>query len=416
MATLSERRRLLTTCAAAVLAGSLTSCSMGLDRIPLPAPNSARNTYSISATFDNALNLPHKAKVRMSGADIGEVESMVARDYTAVVAMRIDSEVQIPRGTAVELRSATPLGDVFVSLKPPAAVVPGGPMLQPGETIPLDATGSASTVEDVLSTASLLVNGGAVRNLTKVINGMGEAVAGKGESLDAFLDESTRLVQSLSARSDAVKASLSQTDELAATLSARQDSINEAIVAAGPAFETVADNTGRIVDTVGQMNRTTLQLAKFPSIRGEESRSMVADMNRLAAGINAASQVPDPTLNTLNKLFGPILKLTNSTASSVDIDLADLAVGAFADPYHPADPGSHAPTREDFRNMVGSITYQLTQVRNKFWGFPTAPPGNVPPPDLIGPGPQALTPPPPAPPLLPPPTPAPVLPLPGGTP
>ncbi len=169
---------------------------------------------------------------------------------------------------------------------------------------------------------------------------------------------------------------------------------------------------GRIVDTVGQLNRTTLALAKFPSIRGEKSRSMVADLDRMATGVNAAIAAPDPTLNTLNKLFGPILKLTNSTASAVDIDLSDLAVGAFADPYHPADPGSHAPTREDFRNMVGSITYQLVQVRNKFWGFPTAPPGNVAPPDLIGPNPQELTPPPPPPPLLPPPTPAP----PGGTP
>lgn len=412
MTLVSKRRTLIATSAAAVLVGSLTSCSMGLDRIPLPAPGGARGTYTISATFENALNLPFKAKVRMAGANIGEVESMSAQGYTAVVAMRIDSEVRIPVGTEAELRSATPLGDVFVSLKPPAAVAPGGPMLQPGVTIPLHDTASASTVEDVLSTASLLVNGGAIRNITKVVNGMGKAVAGKGENLDSFLGESTRLVQGLTARSDAVKVALRQADDLAATLSARQDSINEAIAAAGPALGTVADNSGRIVDTVGQLNRTTLALAKFPSIRGEKSRSMVADLDRMATGVNAAIAAPDPTLNTLNKLFGPILKLTNSTASAVDIDLSDLAVGAFADPYHPADPGSHAPTREDFRNMVGSITYQLVQVRNKFWGFPTAPPGNVAPPDLIGPNPQELTPPPPPPPLLPPPTPAP----PGGTP
>ncbi len=132
MTLVSKRRTLIATSAAAVLVGSLTSCSMGLDRIPLPAPGGARGTYTISATFENALNLPFKAKVRMAGANIGEVESMSAQGYTAVVAMRIDSEVRIPVGTEAELRSATPLGDVFVSLKPPAAVAPGGRCCNPG--------------------------------------------------------------------------------------------------------------------------------------------------------------------------------------------------------------------------------------------------------------------------------------------
>ncbi len=67
---------------------------------------------------------------------------------------------------------------------------------------------------------------------------------------------------------------------------------------------------------------------------------MMADLNRLSAGMNAASVAPGASLARFNTLFGPILKLTNSTSAHVDIDLADLAVGAFADPYHPADPAA----------------------------------------------------------------------------
>lgn len=383
------------------MTGALTSCGVGLDRIPLPAPSAGARTYPISATFADALNLPAKAKVRLSGADVGEVESMVAQNYTAVVTMRIASDVRIPVGTRAELRSATPLGDVFVSLTPPRA---GGDraVLEPGAVIPLDATGSAASVEEVLSTAALLVNGGAIRNLTKVLNGMGRAVGGKGEDLAEFLDESTRLIENLSDRSAVVKRALTQTGELGATISARQDSIDAAIAAAGPALGTVADNTGRLVDLVARVNRITLQLAKLPSVRGEPSRSMIADLNRLSAELNAASLEPNASLDQFNSMFGAVLKVTNGTAAHVDIDLADLAVGGFADPYHPGDAGSHAPTREDFRNMVGSISYELLMVRNKFWGAPTAPPGTVPPPDLVGPAPGALTPAPPSPPLVPP--------------
>ncbi|MGE2728299.1 MlaD family protein [Mycolicibacterium vaccae] len=396
---LQRLRRVLALAAVSVV---LTSCAVGLDRIPLPAPSAGARTYPISATFANALNLPFKAKVRLSGADVGEVESMVAQNYTAVVNMRIAGDVAIPVGTRAELRSATPLGDIFVSLTPPA--VPGSAAMQPGDVIPLDTTASAASIEEVLSTAALLVNGGAIRNLTKVVNGLGRAVGGKGDDLGAFLDESTKLVQSLSERSAVVKRTLAQTGELAETMSARQETIDAAIVAAAPALGTVADNTGRIVDLVAQVNRITLELAKLPSVRGEPSRSMIADLNRLSAELNAASLEPNASLDQFNSMFGAVLKVTNGTAAHVDIDLADLAVGAFADPYHPGDAGSHAPTREDFRNMVGSISYELMMVRNKFWGAPTAPPGTVPPPDLVGPAPGSLTPAPPPPPLPPPPT------------
>lgn len=380
---------------------------MSLDRVPLPAPSAGGDTYEISATFANALNLPAKAKVRFSGADVGEVESMAARDYTAVVTMRISSRVQIPSGTKAELRSATPLGDIFVALTPPPGLSEATTPLRPGAVLPLDSTASAASVEDVLSTAALLVNGGAIRNLTRVINGLGHAVGGKGEDLNKFVDESTRLIQSLSVRSNSIKRALTRTGDLSATMADRQASIDAAIEAADPALGAVAENTDRIVDLIAQLNRITLQLAKFPSVRGEESRSMMADLNRLSAGLNEASTAPGASLANFNRMFGPILKTTNSTASNVEIDLADLAVGAFADRYHPADPGSRGPGREDFRNLVGSISYELLMVRNKFWGAPTPPPGVVPPPNLIGPGPGRLTPAPPPPALEPPPPTAP---------
>lgn len=404
---MTQRMRLSRALTAVCLSTAVAGCSMGLDQIPLPAPSVGDTTYEISATFANALNLPAKAKVRLSGADVGEVESMTARDYTAVVTMRIASDVQIPSGTKAELRSATPLGDIFVALTPPPGVSAATEPLPPGAVLPMDTTASAASVEDVLSTAALLVNGGAIRNLTRIVNGMGRAVGGKGEDLHKFVDESTRLIQSLAARSDSIKAALNQTGDLAETMAERQRSINAAIEAAGPALGVVAQNTDRIVDIVAQLNRVTLQLAKMPSVRGEESRSMMADLNRISEGLNEASTAPGASLANFNRMFGPILKTTNSTASSVEIDLADLAVGAFADPYHPADSGSRAPTREDFRNLVGSISYELLMVRNKFWGAPTPPPGIEPPPNLIGPAPGNLTPAPPPPGLEPPPPTAP---------
>ncbi|WP_083138222.1 MlaD family protein [Mycobacterium alsense] len=374
-------RAALAVVAAAATTCLATSCSAGLDSLPLPAPTAGTDTYPLTATFANALNLPAKAKVRVSGADVGEVESMTAENYTAVVTMRIDSAVRIPVGTTAELRSATPLGDVFVSLKPPAVGAPGGAVLRAGDRIPLQSTKSAATIEEVLSTSSLLVNGGAVRNLTKIVNGLGAALGGKGEKLGNLLDESNRLLGNLSARSVAIKRALTQTGDLAGTLAAQQRAIDDAIAAAGPAMGTIAANTNHIIDLIVQVNRITLQLVKFPSVRGVQSRSMMADLNRLSAELNDAANNPGASLPALNSMLGPMLKLTNATSAHVDIDLQDVAIGAFADLHHPADPGSRGPNWTDFRNFVGSLTYELIKLRDKFLGPPQPPPGTPPPPD-----------------------------------
>ncbi len=109
------------------------------------------------------------------------MESMVARNYTAVTTIRImDGGVRLPKGSTAELRSATPLGDVFIALKPPPGASPATPLLKDGDTIGLDNTTAAATVESVLSSAAVMVNGGAVRNFTNIINGLGKATGDQG--------------------------------------------------------------------------------------------------------------------------------------------------------------------------------------------------------------------------------------------
>ncbi|ATA28619.1 MCE-family lipoprotein [Mycobacterium lepraemurium] len=137
--------------------------------------------------FSNALNLPMNAKVKLAGADVGQPESMVARNYTALTRLRIRDGVQLPRGSSAELRTATPLDDVFVALKPP----PGdhdAPLLKNRDTIGLESTAAAATVESVLSSAAVLVTGGAVRNFTNIITGFGKATGDQGQAFGAAID------------------------------------------------------------------------------------------------------------------------------------------------------------------------------------------------------------------------------------
>ncbi len=76
--------------------------------------------YQLSAEFDNASGLAPGADVRMSGVKIGLVtaQTLDPSTFFAVVTMKIDDTVQLPRDTSARILADGLLGATFVSLEP----------------------------------------------------------------------------------------------------------------------------------------------------------------------------------------------------------------------------------------------------------------------------------------------------------
>lgn len=358
---------------------SSSACSVSLDKLPLPAPGVGADSYSLTATFANALNLPTKAKVRLNGADIGEVESMQAKNYTALVHMRIKSGVLLPTGTSAELRSATPMGDVFVALTPPAHPDPDAPRLADGASIPEQSTAAAATIEEVLTRAALLVNGGAIENVTTLANSLGAAVGGRGDKLALMIQQTRQLVDSLLARTDQIRKVLATTKDLSATLAAHRPDVNAAVAAAGPAVQVIGDNTQQIIDLVGQLNGISQQLSRYPSVQGKNDLSLIKSVNELAANMNAAANNPKANLDPLIAILPIVVKVTDAQSAHVNVDIARLAIGATPDINSPGDAGSTMPTPTDWTNFVGSLAYTLNRLKDRVTVPGAAPaPGVIP--------------------------------------
>ncbi|MBH0776351.1 MCE family protein [Nocardia bovistercoris] len=354
----------------AALGVAAAGCSVSLDRLPLPAPGLGSGSYALTATFTNALNLPMKAKVKLNGADIGQVESMTARDYTAVVTMRIREEVTLPVGTTAQLRSATPMGDVFVAVDPPKTPVPGGDTLHDGATIPVGDTSAAATIEEVLSRASLLVSGGAIENLTHVVTALGEYADGRGERLANLIQQTRQLLANLASRTGHINEVLTVAADLSDTVAAQQSSISAAVGAAGPAMEVLGDNTDGLIDLVGRINTITEQLARFPSIQGTNNGSMSEDIDLLSKGLNDAATNPEADLTALNSILATVIKVTSASSAHVGVDVVKLAVGAVPDPGFPGQPGARLPDTTDWTAFVGSLQYMLGRLNGRLNGTP----------------------------------------------
>ncbi|EPQ22805.1 mammalian cell entry protein [Mycobacteroides abscessus subsp. bolletii CRM-0020] len=349
----------------------LSGCSTnGLSSLPLPAPSAGRGGYALTALFTNALNLPDKAKVKLAGADIGYVESMMTRNYVAVVTLRIMDGVQLPIGSTAQLRSATPLGDVFVSLAPPLDALPAGPSLKQGDTIGLESTAAASTVESVMSSAALMINGGAVRNLTNIVNGLGKATGDQGHAFGNLINDSNRLLAKIDSRSTQLDAAITNISQLSVRLESKRTALSEMMKAAGPATETVSENTQGIIDLALQVGGASNQLSKFPSIAGTDqgTRSVIADLNDVAGALNDVVVSPDTKLSDLSRLLPVLVKMTSGDSIPLNAQIDKIALGSIPDIGFKGDPGFHGPKRYDWAKLVGSVKYTLWRLQERVVG------------------------------------------------
>ena len=345
--------------------------SSGLASLPLPHPGLSGDGYSITAVFENALNVPAFAKVRLAGADVGQLETLEARDYTAVATLRISDGVRLPEGTTVELRSATPLGDVFIAVKPPANSSPNAPLLKDGDTVGIENTAAAATVENLLTGAAVLVNGGAVQNLTDIINGAGKA-AGEdgGKNFGRLVGSTNRLLATMDRRTDQIADSLTALSGLSKRIDAKNDIINQLMVAAAPATDTLAQQTTQIADLVVQAGSTTEMLSKFPSIAGTDTsgRSVIADLDTISSAFNDVAVDPNVNLGAINRLIPPLVKATSGTSLSVKGSIDRLILGHIPDIGFPGDPGFHGPKWSTWNQIVGSFKYTLFRLQERIVG------------------------------------------------
>jgi virulence factor Mce-like protein len=357
---------------AATVALTTAGCSTsGLASLPLPKPGlSSGAGYSINAVFENALNLPAFAKVRLAGADVGQLESLVAKDYTAVATLRIMDGVELPQGTNVELRSATPLGDVFIALKPPPNSA-GSPLLKNGDVIPIEDTAQAATVENLLTGAAVLVNGGAVQNLTDLINGAGAAAgADGGKNFRQLVDKTNQLLGTMDRRTEQISGSLESLGALSRRIDEKNYVLADVLAATAPATDTLAQYTDQIVDLVTQAGATTEMVNKFPSIAGTDTsgRSVIADMNTISSAFNDVVLDPDTSLAALNRLMPPLIKGTSGGAMNIRASIDRLILGHIPDIGFPGDPGFHGPKWANWNQLIGSFKYTLLRLQERVVG------------------------------------------------
>ena len=99
---------------------------LGLVFLALQAANlasfGARDSYVVSARFDNIGGLKARSPVRSAGVTVGRVTSISLdpKTFQGLVVMELDKDVAFPKDSSAKILTAGLLGDQYIGIEPGA--------------------------------------------------------------------------------------------------------------------------------------------------------------------------------------------------------------------------------------------------------------------------------------------------------
>ncbi|MET8430249.1 MlaD family protein [Nocardia sp. NPDC004860] len=353
-------RRAVVAIAVSATAVVASGCGITVESLPLPKPGPGANTYTIHATFDNALNLPDQAKVKVGGSDVGVVTKITTKDFKANVDLAIRQDIELPAGSTAELRQATPLGDVFVAVSIPKAE-PGMQLLKNGDR--LTNTSAGATVEELLMSVSLLFNGGGIASLSKLTSELDSIVGGRGDQVGHVITQLTSVMTSLNTNSSRIDNVLAGFSALANTIEANHQQLGQVADSLPGMIGAIAENNQALGDLLTKISTTSAALGDYANTTSDSLSSLLDNVNQLMSALSRTDQSLGPALDALHDIRPKADASFKGDTLAVAATLSMLDIGLLTDPAN-----SKFPDLKDLNDFGGSLIQVLQIIYGRING------------------------------------------------
>lgn len=300
----SQRRTLAGVLLVFALAG-LTGCQWrGMNSLPLPGTRGAGpGSYQVQAQLPDVTNLAPNSRVRVGDVTVGTVVKIERQDWHALVTMRVDPTVRLPANATAKIGQTSLLGTLHVELAPSADVPPEG-RLRNGSLIPLSHSGAYATTEQIVSVASMLLNGGGLGQVQDITRAFGEAFAGRENDVRSLIAQLDQFIRHLNLQKDDILDATDSLDNLVGQFAARQPVVDKAL-------HTIPDALAVLNEQRTALTEALDRLGKFSALAAD-----------------SVNQTKDALLQELNDL-GPVLESLANAGPALTRSLSWLSTFPF---------------------------------------------------------------------------------------
>lgn len=148
--------------------------------------------YVVSADFSDSGGIFESAEVTYRGVPVGRVEGLSLTEDGVRVALRLQPGTEVPDDARALVANRSAVGEQYVDLQPQRE---GGPFLDAGDVIPNDRTEIPISPTELVVNLDDFVTSIDTHDLAIVLDELGRAFDGAGDSLQRLVDDGDLLTQ-----------------------------------------------------------------------------------------------------------------------------------------------------------------------------------------------------------------------------
>ncbi len=286
---------------AAVVAVAMSGCGFSPYKLPLPGgADLGDNPYTVKVEFTDVLDLVPQSGVRVDDISVGKVTDVELKGWHAVVTLQINEKTRLPDDAVATIRQTSLLGEKFVSIAPPEDG--GNGRLSNGDVIPLERSGKNPELEEILSAAALLFNGGGLEKTNTIVRELNLTLEGNEPEIKALLKNSERFFGVLDDNKQAILGALEKIDRLSVATVNQRKSITQALDDIPPALKILDKQRDDLVAMLKAFER----LSDVATEVIEESKDdTITDLRRLRPVLRELANAGDDIANAFSLLTYP---------------------------------------------------------------------------------------------------------------
>ncbi|MFZ2240500.1 MAG: MCE family protein [Gordonia amarae] len=348
---MSARRRPAVAAAALAMTLTVAGCTFdGVNSLPVPgAQGTDDGAYTISAVVPSAAGLVNNAPVHLDDSTVGSVGEMtVADDWNAKLTIRLNKGVRVPRGSHVMVAMTSVLGSSHLEIVQPDR--PEGGYLKAGDQIPLTKCPEQSNIitdpsvpqvpdinvaqqvarctfpstEQVLSSLSVVLNGGGLSQLGDIVHEMSDMLGDRGDALSKLIPRLDTLVGELNGQRDNIIAATEGLDRLASAVNDQLPTLRTALTDSPQILKLLTDQRKNFTDTLGSMATLSETANKVLKANSDDIKTIVANLEPAIDQLQQTGPALTQSLNIL--LTFPFYEPTIPTIIKGDYVNSDLVL------------------------------------------------------------------------------------------
>jgi virulence factor Mce-like protein len=217
-----------------------------------------------------------------------------------VVTLQINGNTRLPDDARATIRQTSLLGEKFVSIAPPEDG--GAGRLSNGDLIPLERSGKNPELEEILSAASLLFNGGGLEKTNTIVREFNLALEGNEPEIKALLKNSETFVGVLDDNKHAILDALEKIDRLSVATVKQRRSITQALDDVPPALKILNKQRDDLVAMLKAFERLS---DVATSVIRRSKDDTITDLRRLEPVLRELANAGDSIANAFTLLTYP---------------------------------------------------------------------------------------------------------------